>query len=67
MYKSFFKTLKEWKQSTYEDDGVILSVVYDKSNKESFLVIIDAHSMKELARAKMSQALPIGFHGRFIK
>lgn len=50
-----------------EDDGVILSVVYDKSNKEGFLVIIDAHSMKELARAKMPQALPIGFHGRFIK
>ena len=50
-----------------EDDGVILSVVYDKSNKESFLVIIDAHSMKELARAEMPQSLPIGLHGRFIK
>jgi len=49
-----------------EDDGVILSVVYNHSNNESFLVIIDAHSMQELARAKIPQALPIGLHGRFI-
>ena len=50
-----------------EDDGVLLSVVYNQSNQESFLVIIDAHSMQELARAKIPQSLPIGLHGRFVK
>ncbi|KAI3611323.1 carotenoid cleavage dioxygenase 1 [Moniliophthora roreri] len=46
-----------------EDDGVVLSVVLDVDKGRSMLVILDAKDMKELARAEMQTAFPIGFHG----
>ncbi|KAK7047176.1 hypothetical protein VNI00_006842 [Paramarasmius palmivorus] len=46
-----------------EDDGVVLSVVLDADKGKSMLVILDARDMKELARAEMQTAFPIGFHG----
>lgn len=48
-----------------EDDGVILSVVSDIQNFRSFLLILDAKSFKELARAVVSHAIPAGLHGQF--
>ena len=35
-----------------EDDGVILSVVLDAANERSFLAVLDAATMEELARAE---------------
>ncbi|KIK63398.1 hypothetical protein GYMLUDRAFT_83894 [Collybiopsis luxurians FD-317 M1] len=49
--------------SKAEDDGVILSVVLDGNRGKSMLVILDAQSMKECARAEMETVFPIGFHG----
>ncbi|KAI3611425.1 carotenoid cleavage dioxygenase 1 [Moniliophthora roreri] len=46
-----------------EDDGVVLSVVLDVEKGRSMLVILDAKDMKEVARAEMQTAFPIGFHG----
>ncbi len=51
---------------TGEDDGVLLSVVLDKAEEKSFMVIVDARTMKEVARATVPQAVPFGFHGQFM-
>ncbi|HEV3251139.1 MAG TPA: carotenoid oxygenase family protein, partial [Puia sp.] len=46
-----------------EDDGVVLSVILDLINHTSFLLILDAHNMQELARAEAPHAIPVGLHG----
>ncbi len=48
-----------------EDDGVLLSVVLDAPRERSYLVILDARSMTELARAYAPHVVPFGFHGQF--
>lgn len=51
---------------TEEDDGVVLTVVLDPTLLRSKLVILDAGTMKEVARAEMKTAFPMGFHGAFV-
>jgi carotenoid cleavage dioxygenase-like enzyme len=48
-----------------EDDGVILSVVLDARAESSFLLVLDAGSFEELARAQAPLRIPFGFHGSF--
>jgi beta,beta-carotene 9',10'-dioxygenase len=48
-----------------EDDGVILSVVLDTTQHRSFLLVLDAATFTELARAEIPHAIPFGFHGHF--
>ncbi len=48
-----------------EDDGVILSVVLDAPRGLSYLLVLDARSFTELARAEVPHAIPFGFHGQF--
>lgn len=50
-----------------EDDGVILSVVLDVPNSKSFLLILDATTFKEIARAEVSHHIPFGFHGKYFE
>lgn len=49
-----------------EDDGVLLSVVLGPSGN-SFLLILDARSLDELARAEVPHHIPFGFHGMFAR
>jgi beta,beta-carotene 9',10'-dioxygenase len=51
--------------ATSEDDGVLLSVVLDGRQANSFLLVLDARSLDELARAKVPHQIPHGFHGNF--
>ncbi len=46
-----------------EDDGVVLSVVLDASRKRSFLLVLDAQTFEERARAEVPHHIPFGFHG----
>ena len=46
-----------------EDGGVILSVVLDAAAERSFLLVLDARTMEELARAEAPHHIPFGFHG----
>lgn len=46
-----------------EDDGVLLSVILDGHGKTSYLVCLDAKTMKELGRAECEWAVAFGFHG----
>ena len=47
-----------------EDDGAILTHTHDSSGKGS-VVILDASTMEERARAEAPCALGFGFHGSF--
>jgi carotenoid cleavage dioxygenase-like enzyme len=46
-----------------EDDGVLLSVVLDGRRKTSYLLVLDARDMSEIARAAVPHHIPFGFHG----
>jgi beta,beta-carotene 9',10'-dioxygenase len=48
-----------------EDDGVLLSVVLDGRAATSFLLVLDARDLTELARAHVPQHVPFGFHGSY--
>jgi carotenoid cleavage dioxygenase-like enzyme len=48
-----------------EDEGVILSVVLDSRQNTSFMLVLDAATFTELARAAVPQHVPFGFHGQF--
>jgi carotenoid cleavage dioxygenase-like enzyme len=48
-----------------EDDGVILSVVLDSSQGNSFLLILDATSFSEIGRAEIPHPVLFGYHGAF--
>jgi beta,beta-carotene 9',10'-dioxygenase len=50
-----------------EDDGVILSVVLDTRAGRSFLLVLDAQSFGELARAEAPHHIPFGFHGQYLR
>jgi beta,beta-carotene 9',10'-dioxygenase len=49
-----------------EDDGIILSVVLDSRRATSFLLMLDASSFHEVARADASHHIPYGLHGMFL-
>ena len=48
-----------------EDAGVVLSVVLDARAGHSFLLVLDAGSFEEIARAEAPHHIPFGFHGQF--
>jgi torulene dioxygenase len=50
-------------EGTAEDDGVLLSVVLDGFEEKSYLLVLDAKSMKEVGRASMECVVGFGFHG----
>jgi carotenoid cleavage dioxygenase-like enzyme len=52
-------------QAEDEDEGVLLSVVLDGRNGTSFLLVLDARSLDEVARAEVPHHIPFGFHGQF--
>ena len=48
-----------------EDDGILLSVVLDGARRRSFLLVLDAQTMTERARAYAPHVIPHGIHGIF--
>ncbi len=50
-----------------EDAGVLLSVVLDERLQRSFLLVLDAVHLNELARAEVPHHIPFGFHGQFAR
>ncbi|KAE8382961.1 carotenoid oxygenase [Aspergillus bertholletiae] len=49
-----------------EDDGVLLSVVLDGYSSKSYLLCLDAKTLKELGRAQVNGPIGFGFHGQHI-
>ena len=50
-----------------EDGGIVLSVVLDAVAGRSFLLVLDAGSFEELARAEAPHHIPFGFHGQYLR
>jgi beta,beta-carotene 9',10'-dioxygenase len=50
-----------------EDAGVVLSVVLDANAGRSFLLVLDAGSFEEIARAEAPHHIPFGFHGQYFR
>lgn len=48
-----------------EDAGVLLSIVLDSARGTSILLILDAGTLDELARAEAPHTIPFGFHGQY--
>ena len=48
------------------EETVLLSVVLDSTRGQSFLLVLDAATMTERARAYVPAVVPFGFHGGFI-
>jgi carotenoid cleavage dioxygenase-like enzyme len=51
--------------SKCDDDGVLLSIVLDSRNGNSFLLVLDAHTLEEVARAVVPVPIVYGFHGDY--
>ncbi len=50
-----------------EDDGVLLTLVFDGARGGTRLVVLDARSLEEVARAEAPHTIPFGFHGQFAR
>jgi beta,beta-carotene 9',10'-dioxygenase len=50
-----------------EDAGVLLSVVLDAERGTSFLLVLDAATLEERARAEVPHHIPFSFHGQHFK
>lgn len=50
-----------------EDDGVVLAVVTHANEGNSFLLVLDAKTFKELGRATAPHLIPSGLHGQYFK
>ena len=48
-----------------EDEGVILSIVFNSATKQSFLLILDAKTFNELGRAFVPNPIPLGVMASF--
>ena len=48
-----------------EDGGVLLSVVFNGEAGNSFMLVLDAQDLSEVARAEAPHHIPFGFHGQF--
>jgi carotenoid cleavage dioxygenase-like enzyme len=48
-----------------EDEGVVLSPVLDGRSGRSFMLVLDAESFTERARAEVPHHIPFHFHGSF--
>ncbi|KAF7346494.1 Dioxygenase [Mycena sanguinolenta] len=50
-------------RSDKEDGGCLLSVVLDGTEGKSYLLVLDAETMKEMGRATVDGVVGFGFHG----
>lgn len=50
-----------------EDEGVLLSVVLDGASESSFLLVLDAASLEQVAAAEVPHHIPFSFHGQFMR
>jgi carotenoid cleavage dioxygenase-like enzyme len=48
-----------------EDDGIVLSIVFEPQAGGSFLLVLDGRDLSEYARVYAPHRLPFGFHGDF--
>lgn len=52
--------------ATAEDDGVLISTVLDAQYNKSFILVLNAQTLHEVARMELPVALPFSLHGQFL-
>lgn len=52
--------------ATAEDDGVLLTPVLDGARRASYLQVLNASTMTEMARVETPLVLPFSLHGQFV-
>jgi carotenoid cleavage dioxygenase-like enzyme len=53
--------------NSFEDDGILISVVLNQQKGNSFLLVLDAQSLEEIGRAEIPHAILFGYHGDFFQ
>ena len=48
-----------------EDDGVIVTVVFDGEREQSYLLLLDGESFEEINHAYLPHNIPFAFHGNW--
>ncbi len=51
----------------HEEDGVVLATALDVEREQTMLLVFDAATLTEVARAYLPHPEPFGFHGRFFE
>jgi beta,beta-carotene 9',10'-dioxygenase len=46
-----------------EDDGVLMSIVFNGEREQSYLLLLDARSLEQIARAYLPHNIPWSAHG----
>jgi carotenoid cleavage dioxygenase-like enzyme len=49
------------------DEGVLLVELFDPKADQTALVVLDARTLDRLARVELPRALPLGFHGQYLR
>jgi len=52
-------------QAAEEDEGVVLTVVFNKEHNQAFLLGLNAKTFLEIGRAELPFPIPESFHGQF--
>lgn len=49
-----------------EDEGYLAVLLFNTLEKTTWLNILDAANLKEIAKARLPHNIPLGFHGKFV-
>ena len=49
-----------------EDDGVVMSFVYDRATDRSNLVLLDGQTLETVGAVHLPVRVPHGFHGNWV-
>ena len=48
-----------------EDDGVLLTIVFDGETQQSYILVLDGITFEEIDRAYLPINIPFSFHGNW--
>jgi len=51
--------------AVFEDDGVVVTIVYDGVKKKSYLLLLDGQTFEELNYSYLPHNVPLSFHGNW--
>ncbi|UJR34947.1 hypothetical protein I4U23_027725 [Adineta vaga] len=52
-------------ESLEEDDGIILTIIFEQQTNKSFILLLDAKTFQEITRAYLPVHIPFSLHGNF--
>ena len=52
-------------QATKEDEGILITIVYDGEAEKSYLMLMDAATFRPISKANLPHPVPWSAHGNF--